>query len=169
VNFKLHFPDADGGHLQVFGLGGINRIKFSSGRGSDNNPNLYTNNKLEVTDHNRLGILGVEKQWLLGDETVATLTLAGTHQNNTQQRDSTLNPDTDRQRTLYGQRFRRNKLFGSIKVDHRFNSQHSLEAGLKANHYRLDMVDSNYQHSTQSYRRFTDFDGITSLIQPYMA
>ena len=169
VNFKLHFPDADGGHLQVFGLGGINRIKFSSGSGSNNNPNLYTNNKLEVTDQNRLGILGVEKQWLLGDETVATLTLAGTHQNNTQQRDSTLNPDTDRQRTLYGQRFRRNKLFGSIKVDHRFNSQHSLEAGLKANHYRLDMVDSNYQHSTQSYRRFTDFDGNTSLIQPYMA
>ncbi len=169
VNFKLHFPGQNGGHLSVFGLGGKNQIKFSSKSSGNSGDNLYTNNQFDILNKNQMGVLGVKKQWLPGDQTVATLTLAATHDKNTVQTDSVTNNDKKDKKLVYDQNFVENKLFSSFKVDHKVNSQHSFEAGIRANHFRLNVVDSVFSNAVNDYRKTTDFKGNTNQLNPYLA
>ncbi len=167
LNFKLHFPEEDGGHFSVFGLGGQNRIKFSSNTSGNSEDNLYTDNQFDILDKNRKGILGVKKQWLLGDKTVANLTLAGTHQRNTTQTDSVFGKDQQKEKLVFERNFVKDKVFSSFNLNHKFNSRHSIEVGATGNHYMLDVVDSVLMDGEDRYRKLTEFDGNTNLIQPY--
>lgn len=170
VNFKLNFPGSRNGPLSIFGVGGLNRINIlGSESESSDNQNFYAPESFDIQDQNRTGVLGLNKLWFLGNNTFLKLNLAGTHFKDGTKVDTVTDFEKDKTRDFYNQRFIRNKAFGSLILNHKFNARNLFKGGVYSSHYFFNLRDSFYRAFSDEYITLTNFEGDANLIQPFLS
>jgi len=60
-----------------------------------------------------------------------------------------------------------NKLMGTLYVNKKFNTKHTIKSGFTISHLIYDFIDSVYMDEDDRFDITTDFDGNSYLLQPY--
>ncbi len=153
--FKLQFPGKNQQHISVFGLGGINQIVESQ---KDSSDQLFR----ERDFGSQFGVLGIQDYRKLGTYTSLTSTLLFTHNGSnlvTAEQDTS---DSFVPFETYDKY--KNILKGNFVLNHRFNAQNRLEAGLIYSQigYQLHSTD-------QEERSYLNDAGATGYAQGYVS
>lgn len=169
ITFKLNFPGKKFGSFSMFGIGGISDISFLD---SENEPgeapdDFYGNTYEEdIINANKIGVVGVTHNLLLGEKAYWRLTVAGSAITNQTEIDSLSTVDREKL-PWWRANFHRNKLGLAWYVNAKLNPRNSIRVGVFADYMIFNLKDSLYNGSTGEFETLTNYDGNTYLIQPY--
>ena len=173
--FKFNFPLKNGGNLALFGIGGTSDIHIKISDQKIVSKELYGEGDRDQNFGTDMGISGIVYTKAFGPNTYFKSTLAGAvdkqssfHEYIVRHIDSLKNEYViDSMYPILGYNFKNYRAMGYLGVTHKFNRSLSLKAGLNADLYYINAVDSvlNYEH-TAWINRF-DYKGYSALIQPF--
>lgn len=175
LTFRLHFPVGKRGFLSVFGLGGLSKVDILKSIQTDTaDVDIYGNAGVDEQFRSGMGVIGISLLTSLSDRSYLKATLSASlegtsnvlekihrHIANGQFVLDSLTLDT-------GYRFRQGKGGLSLAYNHKISARHTMRAGLVADHYMFNFVDSIFNESSQAFEIRLDHNGQTQLIQPYL-
>lgn len=165
MSFKARFPTKKAGIFEVFGLGGISSIDFIASEADTTETNFYSQGPLDIYDRTKTGFVGFTHTYIFPSASFMKLTLAASTQMNqdiVDSVDATLNPTE-----WYRQDFQDHRFQGNYFFKKKFSAKHNLKVGARATVFYANLRDSAFVPDWDAYQTLTDFQGITSLIQPY--
>lgn len=181
LNFKLNFPQENGGTWSVWGLGGASAIDIilSEEIGSST---IYGSSDRDQYFNTRMGVLGTSYTRPINKNTFFKLVVAASHEQIEANhdliitRDSTANggsiPVLDRLEPVLDYRFRTNKLSTHAFMFKKLSSRTTLNYGIQADRYSFSMLDSavNVAEPIQfdTWQTRWDADEAAYLAQPYV-
>jgi hypothetical protein len=163
LTFKLNFPTQKAGTFSVFGVGGISDIEFLAKDAGDNN--LFSTDTRNANFGSNTGFAGASHTYFFDEKTYGKLILAVSGTLNDGKIDSLL-PDGEGTQRIFGTRNTQVKYSLNYKFNRKFNVRNTLSAGLIADQYQIDVLDSVLT-PLGGYRNVRDFDGGTTLLQGY--
>ncbi|MBR9860675.1 TonB-dependent receptor [bacterium] len=166
LSFKLHFPHKKGS-TSIFGLGGKNRIELFQSREAGDN--LFRGDNEDLAFGTQTGMAGIGHLRRLSEKTFIRFTLATdaakvrTHLDtfDIQQREIVNVHGFYRDESLQG------KFTFLTQIQHKFNAQAVLKAGIRMHRYFFSLSDSFYNSRYGFWVQPTNFEGNTSLAQSY--
>ncbi|MGB0369276.1 MAG: TonB-dependent receptor, partial [Flavobacteriales bacterium] len=165
VSFKVRVPTKKAGIFEAFGMGGISSIEFIASDSEVGASNFYSQGGIDIYDKTMTGVMGMSHTYLFKNASYIKTTIAGSTQINQDVVDSV---DVNRNPfEWYKQNFQDHRFQGSMFYKKKFSAKHSLKVGTRATVFYSILQDSAYIPTWDDYQTLTDFDGITSLIQPY--
>ncbi len=167
LSFKVNLPNTKLGHISVFGLGGLSYIEIWDSRKDTTKEqlNYYGGEGWDVTSGTNMGVVGISSHYTISPNTYLKTTLAAMAQKSLNYAD-TLSESLAKFR-YYESDFTDSRLSASTFVNHKFNSQHTLKAGVSAKMVMSDFYDNVWYYRFNDYRSQIDFDGSTWLLQPF--
>lgn len=168
LSFKLNFPNTKLGHISMFGLGGLSNIEIWDSRTdtTEEQLNYYGGDGFDITSGTDMGVVGISSHYTFNPNTYLKTTFAAMGQKAINRVD-TLSENLEKF-MVYNSNMIDNRLSASAVVNHRFNSQHTLNGGLRAKLLISDFYDDTWRKQFDDYRSQIDFDGNTWLVQPYI-
>ena len=132
LSFKVNLPNTKLGHISVFGLGGLSYIEIWDSRKDTTKEqlNYYGGEGWDVTSGTNMGVVGISSHYTISPNTYLKTTLAAMAQKSLNYAD-TLSESLAKFR-YYESDFTDSRLSASTFVNHKFNSQHTLKAGVSA-------------------------------------
>lgn len=163
LTFKLNFPTGTKGSVSVFGLGGFSSIDLISSGDQNADGNLYID-YVDVYNRVKTGVAGISHTYLIDNSSYTKLTLAVSSITNNNIVDS-VSYETFEAFDFYREHFELNKISGVFYYKKKFNPKNTMEAGIRADDFLVNVADSILRYD--QYEILTQFDGSTFLIQPY--
>ena len=137
VNFKLLLPTGKSGIVTIFGLGGLDNIKTTADK-SSNQFNPVDNT--DLANKTFTGVLCIGHQLLLGEKSKLHSTISFSEQK-TQISVDTVMPDQTRQ-LYYASNFTEKQLTFSTHYTYKLNSKNTFSTGLYLKDKGMDQSDS---------------------------
>lgn len=146
ISYNINLPTSRFGNFSVFGLGGSGVVD-DEWRSED-----YDYKDIFRTD---MGVTGIKHTYLIGDKTLFKTVVAamGTDRSYYAKQYDTNNVFI---RDSYEESFEDKALRVTTSVNHKFNSRHTLKAGVIYNHLMFEYLSQYY--STEKMRQVVDFD-----------
>ena len=180
--FKLSFPLKNGGHLGVFGIGGVSDIAIKISDQTELKTEAFGEGDRDQYFGTAMGVFGLTYKKSLSRKTFFKATLGQTYDRQRSRHDyldrsiDTVNSNgeqsyqirTDSIYQLMGYTFRTFKTALYASINHKFNSRNVLRAGINVDGYYINNQDSalNVDHTKFVTRH--DFKGYATLIQPFV-
>ena len=165
ITARINMPTKKAGTFSAFAVGGISQIDLISSNEEDTVDNLY-NNDLDIYDRSKLGVAGISHQYLINNSSYTKFTVAVSSIINRDVVDS-ISSETFDPVPFYSQNFTQTKVSANFFYKKKINNKHSLQLGIRADDFIVNIVDSIYRASIDRTVTLTEFDGNTVLIQPY--
>lgn len=168
LSFKVNLPNTKLGHISMFGLGGLSYIEIWDSRKDTTKEqlNYYGGEGFDITSGTNMGVMGISSHYTISSNTFLKTTIAAMAQKSLNYMDTL--SETLAKFRFYESAFIDNRISASTFVNHRFNSQHLLKAGVSAKMVLSNFYDNVWYYRFSEYRSQIDFDGTTWLIQPFV-
>ncbi len=166
LSFKLNFPSTPLGHISLFGLGGLSDIQIWDSEKDPDQVNFYTSEGMDITNGTDMGVVGLSSHYTFSTNTYLKVTVAAMGQDMFTELD-TLSLALEKFR-FYETNMIDNRISGSAIVNHRFNSKHTLKGGITTKMLFSNFKDKYWNKEFEEYRSQIDYNGTTSLIEPYV-
>ncbi|MCB0804894.1 MAG: TonB-dependent receptor, partial [Bacteroidales bacterium] len=168
-SFKINLPRTKAGSFSVFGVGGKSDISFleSEQDTTDKALDFYSGEGFDLINGSDLAVLGASHTYFYNSTTYSKFTISGMYHNFHTEMDSIV-PETYEILPYFGNSHKEYKLFGSFFLNKKINSRHTLKGGLTFSWMQYDFVDSVYNDDFNRFDVITEFDGNTTLIQPFV-
>ncbi len=168
LSFKINLPRTKLGAISVFGLGGISDIMLwdSKKDTADTKIDFYGGEGFDLTNGSDMGVIGINHTYLFNDKTYIKTSVSASGHRFTTVIDS-LTPKTTIKNPWYRNNFIDKKVLFSTFINHKFNSRHSLKAGIEVNNLLFNYVDSVYKIEGDYFKTIRNTNGSTWLLQPY--
>ena len=168
LSFKINLPRTRIGAISIFGLGGISDIKLWDSKKDTTSKKLdfYGGEGFDITNGSDMGVIGLNHTYLLNDKTYIKTSISAMGHLFKTVIDS-LVPKTTIKQPWYRNDFIDEKILISSFINHKFNTQHSIKAGIEVNKILFNYVDSVYKNQGGYFQTVRNTDGSTWLFQPY--
>ncbi len=168
LSFKMNFVTKKSGTFKLFGLGGTSSTKFLDSR-RDETQFSPANKGENVRFGSRTGIVGLSHTYFFDNNTFVKTTIAATYEGNGGRRDSIQSDAAEKITGGFG--YDHTKLILNSFVNKKINAQHSVQAGIVAEHIGFLTKDSLLLYNPSTGQPFwglnNDFSGNTNLLQAY--
>ncbi|NJO00256.1 MAG: TonB-dependent receptor [Bacteroidia bacterium] len=171
LSFKIDLPTKKAGRFSLFGLGGLSNIDLLGSQEDNPNPeDAFGDINSDLRFESGMGVVGLTHTYFFNESTSSDITLAVSGSYNQGIADSltrntsgevvarTYNGATDFSQTRYSLRGEINK---------KFNTRNTVRAGIIADLYNIELVDSALQIQTQTFEVRQNFSGSSTLWQAY--
>ncbi|MFI5164440.1 MAG: carboxypeptidase-like regulatory domain-containing protein [Bacteroidia bacterium] len=170
VAFKLNFPGKKGSNFSMFGVGGASKINLLVSMETQPSEDIYGQPNQDQYIRSGMGVMGASYSKSLNDKTfikiVVAHSLQQTHANNNLvYRDTTFALDSTRARLGY--QFLQQITSFNLFINHKFSSRISMNAGLFAERYDFNLLDSNLNLTSNKWVKYENYTGATGMLQPY--
>ncbi|MBI5217618.1 MAG: TonB-dependent receptor [Bacteroidia bacterium] len=168
LSFKINFPKTKLGSFSLFGLGGISKISLLDSKDTANTKTKLYNfgEAMDLVNGSDMGVAGLNHTYFINNTTYTKLTVAISGHITSTTID-TINPANWNTSPFYRSYFTETKIFSSLSLNKKINSQHSFKAGILFSRLGFDMVDSVNRNTGGRFLISTDFNGYTELYQPF--
>jgi hypothetical protein len=178
--FKFNWILKNGGQLALFGMGGSSDIAIKISDFKEYTEDLYGEGDRDQYFGTSMITSGLNYKKSINEKTFISSTLAYSQENqNTRHEylkgrkmnpaDSTISYDEKYYMMGYG--FQVQKLSGYTAVNHKFNKQHLIKAGLSFDLISMDFQDSclyNLDSLALGFETRWNYQGMAALIQPFV-
>ncbi|MEY4974156.1 MAG: hypothetical protein RLZZ55_944 [Bacteroidota bacterium] len=178
--FKFNWILKNGGQLALFGMGGSSDIAIKISDFKEYTEDLYGEGDRDQYFGTSMITSGLNYKKSINEKTFISSTLAFSQENqNTRHEylkgrkmnptDSTISYDEKYYMMGYG--FQVQKLSGYTAVNHKFNKQHLIKAGLSFDLISMDFQDSclyNLDSLALGFETRWNYQGMAALIQPFV-
>jgi hypothetical protein len=162
LTFKVNVPTRKAGTFSLFGIGGLSFVELLAAEAGDNN--LYTNDRQNSRFESKTGVTGLSHTYFFGEKTYGKCVLAVSGTENAGHVD-TIAAGGGIPGLKIGFQNRQVKYSTHYRLNHKFNSRNTVNAGLMADYYQILVGDSSRHASGFEY--FRHFDGGAILLQVY--
>lgn len=168
LSFKVNMPRTAIGAISIFGLGGISDIKLWDSKKDtiDTKIDFYGGEGFDITNGSDVGVVGINNTYMINEKTYIKSSISFSAHHFQTVVDS-LTPKTTIKNPWYRNNFMDKKIIYSTFLNHKFNSQHSLKAGIDINNMRFNYTDSVYRIMDGQFEIIRKTNGSTWLFQPY--
>jgi hypothetical protein len=168
LSFKINFPTKKAGTFSLFGLGGINSIKFIKSKDdtTGTSEDLYSDDHFDTYSWNNLGVIGLNHTYIINPASYTKVTIAATTIQNNADVDTILSRNVTR--PYVRERLNNNNLSGSVYYNHKLSAKNNFKIGILARQISFNLVDSLLDNETNKFETFLDRKGSTILLQPYI-
>jgi hypothetical protein len=155
------------GKISLFGLGGISAIDLLySKMDSSDQDNFYVNKGLDIYNHNKQGVVGLNYFRRLGSKSYGEFTLSADALQNKSTIDTVLtNPESTRLFELSD--FNTRNYAANLSISSKVNSRLSTRIGAEVRNIRFSLRDSVYLSKYGSFFNMYDDQGSTALVRAY--
>ncbi|MCD4697512.1 MAG: TonB-dependent receptor [Bacteroidales bacterium] len=169
ISFNINMPKTKLGSFSVFGIAGKSDISFldSEKDTTDTTLDFYSGEGFDLINGSDMAVFGVTHTYLINSTTYSKFVIAGTYHNFRVTIDS-ISPVTHELFPYFRNSHKEQKLYGNFFLNKKINTHHSIKAGLTFSRMNLDFTDSAYMDDYKRFDIVTEFDGTTSLVQPYI-
>ena len=178
--FKFNWILKNGGQLALFGMGGSSDIAIKISDFTEYTEDLYGEGDRDQYFGTSMITSGLNYKKSISEKTFISSTLAYSQENqNTRHEylkgrkmnpaDSTISYDEKYYMMGYG--FQVQKISGYTAVNHKFNKQHLIKAGLSFDLISMDFQDSclyNLDSLALGFETRWNYQGMAALIQPFV-
>ncbi len=178
--FKFNWILKNGGQLALFGMGGSSDIAIKISDFTEYTEDLYGEGDRDQYFGTSMITSGLNYKKSISEKTFISSTLAYSQENqNTRHEylkgrkmnpaDSTISYDEKYYMMGYG--FQVQKISGYTAVNHKFNKQHLIKAGLSFDLISMDFQDSclyNLDSAALGFETRWNYQGMAALIQPFV-
>lgn len=163
LTFKLNFPHKKG-VTSLFGVGGLSDVTVLA---AETDPDdVYALDNSNTYYKSTVGIVGLTHRHRVSNKGFINVSSAlQTGINNIL--NDTVDANFNDPFTTYGTNSSISKWTNNIYLNYKINAKHVIKTGIQADIYILDLKDSLYIPSVNDYLTLRNFDGETSLLQPY--
>ena len=163
VSFKFNFPNKRG-VTSIFGIGGLSDIELLAENVDTND--LYSIDKSNTYFTSNVGVVGINHKQRIGKTAYFNLSSAYQRGFNFIKND-TIDENFQNPFTTYYNQSTIDKWTNKAFINKKFSAKHLLKTGIQADVFFLSLHDSAYIKPF-GYLSLRDFDGQTSLIQPFI-
>ena len=169
LSFKFNFPRTSLGNISVFGFGGTSNIAFINSQADTTKPlyDFYTNESRDITNVSDVGVIGVTNTFLINSSSYSTITLAATYHHFRTVIDSIV-PVSMQTMPYETNNFNELKINASWIVNKKFNTHHSIRAGITYTGLYYNLLDTVLVFGTNTFTHRLDYTGYSSLVQPFI-
>lgn len=170
ASFRLNFPTKKAGNFALFGIGGMSSIDIMLSNKKADEVEIYGDSDRDQHFETSMGLAGVTHSLSLNDKVFIKTTLAAYGSDALADHDRFIRDSLYEIDTLYKKlwyEYKTGKYTLNTSVTRKFSARSSIKAGLIADLYNLDLLDSNYIEVLQVWEKRNDFRGSTYFIQPY--
>lgn len=176
--FKFNWSLKKGGSLSLFAIGGKSNIDIMISEQTEYSAELYGEGDRDQHFGTAMGFTGLSYKKPLNEKTFINATVAFSSENQKSQHEYIYGRRLDTSgttiifdsiRPMMGYMFKTSKGSAFFSVNHKFNRRHLIKAGINADVYMFNMIDSVKSPVTNNY--FTlrwDYQGNAALIQPFV-
>lgn len=180
--FKLNFPLKNGGHIGVFGIGGASTIDIMISEQKEFTEEAFGEGDRDQYFRTSMAIAGVTYKQPLSQKTFFRATVAQSYDNQNSHHNflirgvDTLYSDgtpsyqfrTDSIYPLMGYVFETYKTSLYASVNHKFNKNHILRAGINLDGYYIAMNDTALDVTHSYFQQRFDYKGFSGMVQPFL-
>ncbi|HPE57859.1 MAG TPA: TonB-dependent receptor [Bacteroidales bacterium] len=168
-SFKINLPQTKLGSFTVFGMGGKSDISFLNSEKDtlEESVDFYAGEGFDLINGSDMAVLGFSNTYLINKNTYSKLVIAGTYHDFHVTIDS-INPENYEILPYFRNSHKEYKFFANYFLNYRINSQNSIKVGFTYSHSKYDFIDSAYIDEHDRFDIITQFEGTTSLLQPYV-
>jgi hypothetical protein len=178
--FKFNWILKNGGQLALFGMGGSSDIAIKISDFTEYTEDLYGEGDRDQYFGTSMVTSGLNYKKSINEKTFISSTLAFSQENQTTRHeylkgrkmnpaDSTISYDEKYYMMGYG--FQVQKISGYTAVNHKFNKQHLIKAGLSFDLISMDFQDSclyNLDSAALGFETRWNYQGMAAIIQPFV-
>ena len=178
--FKFNWILKNGGQLALFGMGGSSDIAIKISDFKEYTEDLYGEGDRDQYFGTSMVTSGLNYKKSINEKTFISSTLAFSQENQTTRHeylkgrkmnpaDSTISYDEKYYMMGYG--FQVQKISGYTAVNHKFNKQHLIKAGLSFDLISMDFQDSclyNLDSAALGFETRWNYQGMAAIIQPFV-
>jgi hypothetical protein len=178
--FKFNWILKNGGQLALFGMGGSSDIAIKISDFKEYTEDLYGEGDRDQYFGTSMVTSGLNYKKSINEKTFISSTLAFSQENQTTRHeylkgrkmnpaDSTISYDEKYYMMGYG--FQVQKISGYTAVNHKFNKQHLIKAGLSFDLISMDFQDSclyNLDSLALGFETRWNYQGMAAIIQPFV-
>jgi hypothetical protein len=178
--FKFNWILKNGGQLALFGMGGSSDIAIKISDFKEYTEDLYGEGDRDQYFGTSMITSGLNYKKSINEKTFISSTLAFSQENQTTRHeylkgrkmnpaDSTISYDEKYYMMGYG--FQVQKISGYTAVNHKFNKQHLIKAGLSFDLISMDFQDSclyNLDSLALGFETRWNYQGMAAIIQPFV-
>ena len=173
LTFRLNFPIGKKGNLALFGVGGLSRIDLIVSKLTEPSQELYGESDRDQYFSSNTGFGGASYTHTFNKKTFTKLVTAFSA-NEINSRHEKVFRDADYQvdslKHILGFRFVTASWNTHWYAVHKLSARQTIKAGIMANVFSLDLVDSSRQYppTRPDWQQRLNFQGGTSLLQAYV-
>jgi hypothetical protein len=178
--FKFNWVLKNGGQLALFGMGGSSDIAIKISDFKEYTEDLYGEGDRDQYFGTSMVTTGLNYKKSINEKTFISSTLAYSQENQRTRheylkgrkmnpQDSTISYDEKYYMMGYG--FQVQKISGYTAVNHKFNKQHLIKAGLSFDLISMDFKDSclyNLDSAALGFETRWNYQGMAAIIQPFV-
>lgn len=168
--FKVNFPSKTGGNFSVFGVGGLSSISILVSKQTKPTQDIYGEKNKDQYFGSGMGVLGATYTKSLNEKTFIKFVIAHSADYSYAHhvlvyRDTTYKIDSLVEKMRY--QYIQQKTSFNFFVNRKFSSKASMKAGVYADYYNFNLLDSNRRMDTWQFEKRNNYIGNTLLLQPY--
>ncbi len=181
--FKFSFPLKNGGHIGVFGIGGVSKISIMISEQKEATEEAFGEGDRDQYFGTSMGVLGITYKKSFSRKTYFKATLAGTYDQQHSHHDFLIRsvdtissgPDpkyefrTDSIYPLMGYVFQNFKTATFASINHKINKHHIIKAGFSFDGYSISQMDSALDVTHSYFVTRFDYKGFAALVQPFFS
>lgn len=165
ITFKVDIPTENAGRFSLWGIGGLSFIEFTPPEEGEESDNLFAGDDEENRFESNTGVAGLSHTYFYDEKTFSKVVLAAsavqtTGDGNTILEDGSLERDFAFDRTQL-------RYSAHAKLNRKFNARTSANAGIIAELFDIDFLDSVRNDLGVYYQR-QRFTGTAPLVQAYV-
>jgi hypothetical protein len=169
--FKVNFPGKKGSNFSLFGVGGKSNIDILVSKFTEPTEEIYGEKNKDQYMGSEMGVVGATYSKSLNEKTFMKMVVAHSGEQSFAHhlfvyRDSNFTLDSLVEKMGY--EYIQQKTSFVFFCNRKFSSRASMKAGLFADNYFFNLLDSNRNMSTYQFERRNDFKGTSFLLQPYV-
>ncbi len=167
ISFKVDLQLNPKAKLSIFGLGGISNIKLYGSEKEDDEFSFG----LTGTDtdfESDMGIAGIKLTNFLNKSTRLESFVSLQTSMSSTKIDSLRKENPKEKYPFFRDKKRENKIVAGTDLTRKINSKNNFKAGLEAEIYFADFIDSVYKHDDKAFETRNDFNGNMALLQAFM-
>lgn len=166
LSFKIDLPTLKAGRFSVFALAGKSSIDLLGSEADTTETDLYGNRSRDIYNSTQMAVVGFNHRYFFNESTYSNLVLAASQSREANEVDSV--GLTDRSiHPFYQSDFAINKFTINYSINKKVNASNQITAGFIGHLYRLNLIDSVYEHSNNGFITVHDFNGQSRLDQLY--
>lgn len=179
--FKLNFPLKKGGSLSLFAIGGASDIAIKISDQTEYTEEFYGEGDRDQFFSTAMGVAGLSLKKPINEKTYIASTVAYSYEQQVSRHeylwrslDTVTNEITVLDKyPLMGYKFATSKISAFTSVNHKINRKHLLKAGVNADYYYFNMLDSVLLpgHDTLNHNNFTnrwDYQGGAAMVRAFL-
>jgi len=166
--YKFSLPSTKAGKFTFFGIGGKSQIKLENEASDTTQQNMFFGKGYNVLNMSDQVVIGMNHIFRVSEKSYTRLNIAYTYHDFITKTDS-VDPISNELIPDYRNFFKENKIYASFFYKKKVNSQNNFKVGISGEFYFHEFIDSVFEEDYNQFITLTNYNGRSSLFQPYFS